>query len=281
MGTQKTVDDLMQKETKFKEAVEQEQKTMDSTMKPFTETFDPFVASFYKGNNWTPLKLGSGFQRDLQSQAEFSLDSITKAITRIAEDVLAGNLLSVVNPPGATLSATTEATEANRKQAAGSLSGLPVAKDIFVGAAVACISEVMGWFSTRADGTIAESKQQHQIAPGLMLHAYGYSSMNSVETVVQHASLLMSATGYALIYSFQQAAAEQGMKWMATMAAQLEQSERSLLKLHQTLLEAEEDPNTSGEVIENLKQRHDSLSEEIQKEKAEVEKEVKKYEKNN
>lgn len=80
MGTHKTVDDLMKKETEFKEAVEQEQRTMDATMKPFAETFDAFVANFYKGNNWTPIRLGSGFQRDLQSEAEFSLETIAHAI---------------------------------------------------------------------------------------------------------------------------------------------------------------------------------------------------------
>lgn len=144
---------------------------------------------------------------------------------------------------------------------------------------MACISEVMGWFSTRADGTLAESQQQHQIAPGLMLHAYGYSSINSVETVVQHASLLMSATGYALIYSFQQAAAEQGMKWMATMTTQLEQTEHGLLRLNQLLVEAEEDPNTAEEKIKGLRARHDTLRDELKKDKEEVEKEIEKMEK--
>ncbi len=247
MGISTTVQRQMDHDATFKQAVDSQLKIMDDTMADFVASFDPFVQKFYSTNEWTGYKmLGNSFKRDLQSESEFSLDQITDLIDKTAKALLAGNVSELLTAP-----------KEDIKSAASAAASVAVggSTDFIVSAAVATITSVLNLFSAKSSGQIEQGMESHRIAPGLMLHAYGFSSLSSAETAVNKSSLVMSRIGYRLIWCAAQQETEQEMTFMAFISQQLRMQEAALNTMRKKLLEMEEDPDSDDDRIESFKRR--------------------------
>jgi hypothetical protein len=247
MGIKDEIKRKMDADKRFAKDIENEQAMMDTATGKFVASFQPFVDSFYSKNEWTGYKmLGQSVKRDLQSEASFSLDEITKLIDRTAKALLAGNVAGLLTAPKEDIKAA--ATGAASVALGGST-------DFIVSAAVATITSVLNLFSAKASGQLEQGMESHRIAPGLMLHAYGYSSLSSAETQFENASLVMSAIGYQLIWCAAQQNLEQDMTFMSFISEQLVKQEAALDTMRAKLLAMEEDPDSDDTKIEHFKRR--------------------------
>jgi outer membrane murein-binding lipoprotein Lpp len=246
MGVSTAVDKQMAADTKLAENIAHQQSLMDTSMKPFVETFDPFVLKFYEDNKWNGHKvIGRGFRHDVQSQTTFSLEQISTLIQETAKDLLAGNVGAFINAPS-------EDVKAAGKSAANvSLDGT----DFIVSAVVATISSVLGLFTVHSEGQVSQGMESHRIAPGMTLHAYGYSATAAASGVTEHASLLLSGIGYQLVWCVEQQKMEQDMTFMAFISKQLAKLEASLDTMRDKLDAMEEDDDTDDDKIEHYKRR--------------------------
>jgi hypothetical protein len=241
MGTQAAIQRKIDNDKKFADDIANEQALMDKQMGDFVKTFDPFVSSFYSSNEWTGFKLlGQSVKRDLQSEAAFSLKEISNLIDRTAKALLAGNVGGLL-----------EAPKEDVKAAAAGAAAVAVggSTEFIVSAAVATITSVLNLFTAKASGQLEQGMESHRIAPGLMLHAYGYSSLSSADTSIENASLIMSTIGYRLVWCAAQQNVEQDMTFMSSISEQLRQNEAALATMRATLLAMEKDPETDDAKI--------------------------------
>jgi hypothetical protein len=275
MGTSATVQKKMDSDSKFRDDVLNEQKVMDDTMGEFVKGFDDFVKNFYLNNNWEGYKsLGQGKKQDLQSSASFSLAQIETLITATANNLLAGNL-------GGLLEAPTEAAKNDIKAAGNAAAAVATGGDtaFIVSAAIATITDVLNLFDEGATGQIEQGMESHRIAPGLMLHAYGYSSTSSGNTTIDNASLIMSAIGYNICWCAAQQEVEQEMTFMSHISAQLRKDEAAIGTMRDKLNEMEEDPDIEDTKIANYKVRIADREAELDKFRAQADDLVKKFSK--
>ena len=226
MGTSDPVQRLEDKTPELVGVIQTQMKAMDDTMGSVSTAFGPFVDSFYTPNKWDRQLLGQELRHDTEQESSFSLDQITAAITTMADSILAGSLAGLVGgdtSPGSKATASVEAVST-------SLAADTAAGPLMISAAVACVSSVMGLFSSRAMTRVGYGMESHRVAPGLTLHAYSYSATVDAANIVEEDSIVMSSIGYMLIYSFAQAEVEQGMALMAYYTAQLAALESALEK---------------------------------------------------
>lgn len=246
MGVSTAVDKQIAADKKLGDNIANQQSLMDTSMQPFAEKFDPFVLKFYQDNKWTGFKgIGKGFRHDVQSQTTFSLEQITDLIRETAKDLLAGNIGGFINAP------TEDVQAAGKAAKSVSLDG----PDFIVSAVVATISSVLGLFTFHSEGQVSQGMESHRIAPGITLHAYGYSATTSASGVTEHASLLLSSIGYQLIWCVEQQKMEQDMTFMAFISKQLTKLEAALDTMRDKLDAMEEDPDTDDDKIEHYKRR--------------------------
>lgn len=239
---------------KFATDIANELGIINEKMKPYADTFPAFVAEFYSGNKWSFKVLGKEVKTDYQSQATFSLANISAAITVIAKNILAGGK--------ALTGADPSATAKDLAAAGGNIAVVGI--DTAVTAAVACITSVMGLFDTSAKGSISQGMESHRIAPGLTLHAYGYSTISGAEDAVKTASLLMSVTGYRLCYSFDQAQVEQEMTYMNFIDTELTKYEKEVESMTDVYDQMNSDPSKTQADIDAWKTRMDKAALNIQ-----------------
>lgn len=268
MGVSTAVDKQIAADKKLGENITNQQSVMDTKMQPFVAKFEPFVAKFYDDNKWTGHKIiGKGFRHDVQSQTTFSLKEISALIRKTATDLLAGNVGGFINAP------TEQVQAAGKSAKAVSLDG----PDFIVSAVVATISAVMGLFTFHSEGQIVEGMESHRIAPGLTLHAYGFSATAAASGVTEHASLLLSGIGYQLVWCVEQQKMEQDMTFMAFISKQLTKLEAALDTMRDKIDEMEEDPETDDDKIEHYKRRLTDLESTIDNFRAKANALVKEY----
>jgi hypothetical protein len=124
-----------------------------------------------------------------------------------------------------------------------------------VSAVLATITTVLQLFDTKSSGQVETGRESHRIAPGLTLHAYGYSSLSSAGTTFENSTLFISAIGYKLVWCAAQQNVEQEMTTMSYIGEQLRLMEAALGRMRKKLLEMQEDPDSDDGKIEKFKRR--------------------------
>ncbi len=239
MGTTTAIQRLQAATPSLVGVIQSQMQAMDTAMSSVITAFDPFVASFYAAGKWDQQLLGQEVRRDVQQESTFTLDMISGVITQLANNILKGNIASLVGGDPAVDAAKVGSALAT------SVTGVPAAADFMVQAAVAAISSVMGLFNTRATSHVGYGMESHRVGPGLTLHAYSYSSAVGASAATGNDAIMMTAIGYKLVYSFAQAGAEDDMALMAYYSAQMKSLEAALQKRQTEINTLIADPNTT------------------------------------